>query len=88
MAEDQRVVGEAFNFSNETQVSVKELVSRISRLMGSALEPDVRNEAQNEIVHQYLSAKKARELLGWKPAFELESGLKETIAWYREYLAR
>ena len=56
----RRWPGEAFNFSNELQVTVLDLVRQILRLMGSDLEPDVRNEASNEIRHQYLSAAKAR----------------------------
>jgi CDP-glucose 4,6-dehydratase len=79
--------GEAFNFSNELQVSVLELVQRILELTGSTLDPDVRNEATNEIRHQYLSAAKARALLGWSPLFTLEQGLKLTIEWYRDFFA-
>jgi CDP-glucose 4,6-dehydratase len=86
MARDGAILGEAFNFSNEIQVSVRALVERILALMGSKLEPDVRNEATHEIVHQYLSAEKARLRLGWGPAFDLERGLAETIAWYRDHL--
>jgi CDP-glucose 4,6-dehydratase len=79
--------GEAFNFSNELQVTVRELVDRILTLMGAELEPDVRNEASNEIRHQYLSAAKAREQLGWSPLFTLDEGLHKTVAWYREFFA-
>ena len=77
--------GEAFNFSNEMQVTVLELVQRIVAVMGSDLTPDIRNEATNEIRHQYLRATKARQMLGWHPLFSLENGLKETIAWYRRF---
>jgi CDP-glucose 4,6-dehydratase len=51
------------------------------------LEPVILNDAPNEIPHQYLSAAKARRQLGWAPAYTLEQGLAETIAWYREYFA-
>ena len=78
--------GHAFNFSNEVPVTVLELAQRILALMGSGLEPDIRNEAMNEIRHQYLSATKARQALGWQPLFTLEEGLRRTIAWYREFL--
>lgn len=80
--------GEAFNFSNEIQVTVLELVERILTLMESDLQPDVRNEAVNEIRHQYLSAAKARQLLAWQPLFTLDEALGRTIEWYRDFLAQ
>ena len=73
-------------FSNEIQVTVLELVQRILQLMGSTLEPDVRNEASNEIRHQYLSARRARTDARLGAAVHLEQGLERTIAWYREFL--
>lgn len=77
--------GHAFNFSNETQMTVLELVERILAAMGSKVKPDVRNEASNETRVQHLSAAKAREVLGWRPLFDLDQGLALTIDWYREF---
>jgi len=85
LAEDPSLRGQAFNFSNETQLTVLELARRVLSLMGSVLEPEVRNEATNEIRRQYLSAEKARQLLGWKPLFTLDEGLRRTIDWYRDF---
>ena len=87
LAARPELAGEAFNFSNELQITVLELVRAILRLSGSDLEPVVRNEANNEIIHQYLSAAKARRELAWTPQFGIEEGLKRTIAWYRDHLA-
>jgi CDP-glucose 4,6-dehydratase len=87
LARNEKLRGEAFNFSNENQVTVRDLVAQILRLMDSRLEPEILNEASHEIRHQYLSAEKARRVLGWKPLFTLDSGLQRTIAWYREFLA-
>jgi len=86
LAADRSLAGHAFNFSNELQVTVLDLTNDILRLMGSSLEPEVRNEATNEIRHQYLSAAKAREQLAWSPVFTLEQGLARTIDWYRSFL--
>ncbi len=86
LAARRDLTGEAFNFSNEIQVTVLDLVNRILRTMGSDLLPDVRNEASNEIRHQYLSAKKARETLDWAPLFSLDEALSTTIAWYQDFL--
>jgi CDP-glucose 4,6-dehydratase len=85
-ARREELAGEAFNFSNEIQVTVTALVRNILETMGSTLEPVILNEASNEIRHQYLSAEKARRLLGWQPLYTLDEGLVETIAWYREFL--
>ena len=79
--------GEAFNFSNELQEDVRALANRILTRMNKRVKLDVRNEARHEIQHQWLSATKARKVLGWKPAFTLDEGLDRTIAWYREFLA-
>jgi CDP-glucose 4,6-dehydratase len=88
LAEDRSLSGEAFNFSNEIQLTVLEVANRILDAMGSELELDVRNEASNEIRHQYLSAAKARERLGWSPLFELDEGLRRTVAWYQDFFTR
>lgn len=86
LAEKREIAGSAYNFSNEIQVTVLELVERILKLMKSDLKPVVLNEASNEIKHQYLSAERARRDLGWKPLFTLDEGLKRTIDWYTKHL--
>ena len=77
--------GHAFNLSNELQTTVCSLVQKILDRMGSKLKPEIHNEASNEIRHQYLSAAKARTMLGWRPLFSLDQGLDATIGWYREF---
>ncbi len=79
--------GKAFNFSNESPITVSSLVNVILRLMATDLQPEVLNEANNEIRHQYLSASLAQELLGWQPLYSLEQGLEKTISWYKEFFA-
>lgn len=86
--EDKALHGEAFNFGTARPLSVLEITRKILELMGrSDLEPRVLNEARGEILHQYLSSDKARRMLGWEPAASVDSGLKATIDWYRDYLS-
>jgi len=87
LAQNPDLSGQAFNFSNETPMSVLELVGRILLSMKSRLKPVIRSEATNEIRQQYLSASKARLRLGWQPIFTLDEGLKRTISWYKEFFA-
>lgn len=86
ISESEIVRGKGFNFSNEIQITVSELVTLILEKMGSSLAPDIRNEASNEIKHQYLSAERARKELGWRPLFTLDEGLTQTIDWYHGFL--
>ncbi|MDD5066970.1 MAG: GDP-mannose 4,6-dehydratase [bacterium] len=82
-----KLEGQAFNFSNELQMTVLDIVHKIILLMDSKVKPRVINSSANEIPHQYLSAGKARKLLSWKPSFSLEEGLKRTIEWYQKFFA-
>ena len=68
---DLRLEGEAFNFSNEIQLTVLELVNKILELMESDIEPIMLNQGSNGVRHQYLSAQKAREVLGWSPYYTI-----------------
>jgi len=83
--DDKSLHGEAFNFSNEIQITVLDLVNKIIDLMDSNLKPVILNEATNEIRHQYLSAKKAKDLLGWKSEYDLNIGLEKTISYYMNF---
>lgn len=86
LAAQPKLKGEAFNFSNEIQVTVSQIVEKILSLMNSNLKSDIRNEVSHEIRHQYLSAEKARRILGWHPLFTLDEGLSCTIDWYKRFL--
>lgn len=87
--EEIPIEGEAFNFSNEVQITVLDLTKKLLSLMEKEyLEPILLNETKGEIKHQYLSAEKARKVLGWRPKYTVEEGLKETIIWYREFFNR
>lgn len=88
MATDPDTVGEAFNFSTETQLPVLDLVRQIGIAVGRPdLEPTVLGAAEHEIPHQFLSAKKAASVLGWRPRYSIDEALAITVAWYRSLLA-
>jgi CDP-glucose 4,6-dehydratase len=68
-------------------MTVLEIVRVIQKLMRAEhLEPVIKDSAKGEILSQYLSSEKARQLLQWEPTCGLEKGLEETISWYREFL--
>jgi CDP-glucose 4,6-dehydratase len=79
----KNIAGEAFNFSNEQPLKVTEIVDKVLKVMDSDLKPKILNEASNEIKEQYLSSKKAKELLNWNPSYTMEEGLEKTVNWYK-----
>jgi CDP-glucose 4,6-dehydratase len=88
LADNRGLAGEAFNFGLEMRLTVLELVENVLTMMHCEhLEPTVQNIASSEIREQYLSAEKARRMLNWTPSYSLQSGLQETIDWYREFFS-
>jgi CDP-glucose 4,6-dehydratase len=83
--EHTKIQGESFNFSNEQPMTVLNIVEKILKVMNSNLEPLILNESSNEIEKQYLSAKKAHEILNWTPNYNLEEGLEKTAQWYEDF---
>ncbi len=84
--DDKSIHGTAFNFGTGEPVSVLELTNKMLKVADREdLKPDVQNTAHGEILHQYLSSTKAREVLGWEPAASLSDRLQETYNWYREH---
>ncbi len=83
------VRGKAFNFAPEKALTVLEIVDAVRRVMDKTdIEPVILNEAKAEIRDQYLDCTLAKEKLGWSCAYSLEDGLRETVEWYRNYLAK
>jgi len=78
--------GEAFNIGTERPTSVLDLAKLITKLMKLEVKtsPIILNKPlYGEIEVQYLSYKKAYQVLGWEPKINLEDGLKDTIEWYK-----
>jgi CDP-glucose 4,6-dehydratase len=87
--DEPSIKGEAFNFGQDDPKSVLQMVETIITVSDhSELKPMVLAEAPQEIQAQYLDSSKARCMLNWTPRYSLENGLRETLAWYREFLNR
>jgi CDP-glucose 4,6-dehydratase len=81
------VAGEAFNFGTQSRTTALDVVAAIGRVMQAEPNPVVLDAAPMEILEQTLDTAKARTRLGWRPRWNLDDGLRETVAWYRAHLA-
>lgn len=76
---------EPMNLSSGKEISIKNLVSLIVELTdfkGKVVWDVTKPKGQ---LRRSVDITKAKKLLGFKPDYPLEKGLKETIEWYREY---
>jgi CDP-glucose 4,6-dehydratase len=80
------VRGQAFNFGWGKGYSVLTIVRQILDAAGSSLEPIVQSQSRGEISRQWLSAEKAKRVLGWQPEVPLSDGIAGSLRWYRELL--
>lgn len=85
-------IGRAVNIGRGDDVSIGELVDRIGDRIGEQIrvEADPRRvrPPASEVRRLLAGTGLARELWGWEPAYTLDQGLDETIAWVRENLGR
>lgn len=83
------VAQRAFNFSSNRPLSVLAMTRMIlDACERPDLTPDVRNEARGEITAQHLDSTRAARELGWSVGIDLAEALKESVEWYRRYLAQ
>ena len=90
----ERVAGEVLNAGTGREISIGDLLTTIGQLMEQEVEPAPEEERlrpkASEVQRLLCDASRLRELTGWAPAYSLEEGLRETIAWLSdpENLAR
>ena len=88
-ARSDRAKGETVNLGVGSGVSVRELVERIGKLVGSKLEVQQENARMrregSEVVKLISNNQKARSLMDWKPRVDLDAGLAATLEHIRKY---
>ena len=75
--------GKVFNIAGGKQITLKELVSILNKIMNKNIKPVFGEERKGDIKHSYADVSLAKEQLGYAPKYSFESGLKETVEWYR-----
>jgi NAD dependent epimerase/dehydratase len=80
--------GETFNLGTKKDISIKELILMISKLMGVTPEIEVDHRRvrgnQSEVMRLMSDNSKALNTLGWQPTCSMETGLNLTIEWLRK----
>lgn len=76
------VSGEVFNVACGDRFTIKELVAKINRIIGSNIEPVYDPPRPGDVRHSMASIEKAEKLLGYRPLVTFEEGLRRTVKWF------
>jgi UDP-glucose 4-epimerase len=79
-----RVAGETFNVAGGKEVSVLQILRDLAKIMRVRAQLRFGPSRKGDAMRTYASISKAQRLLGWKPQFTLDQGLKRTVAWFEE----
>ncbi len=75
------------NLGNPGEFTMLELASKVLALTGSSCPIEHRPLPSDDPVRRKPDISRALELLGWKPAVDLEDGLRQTVEYFRQQLA-
>ena len=85
-------IGKVVNIGTGRDISIEELVKRISGLFGGERQIEVEDQRvrpeKSEVMQLLADTRLAQKLFKWEPKYGLEDGLKETMEWYRKNLSR
>jgi nucleoside-diphosphate-sugar epimerase len=80
--------GGVYNIACGERVTVNQLFRTLAELLGRPdMEPDYEAERAGDVKHSLADIAAAREKIGYDPATDFASGLREAASWYAENLA-
>lgn len=84
--EHEKAWGEIFNIGNpQNTITVLNLAKNIISLTGSPSKIEFKKHPGPEVRVRVPNIDKARRILGYEPQVDLETGIKQTIAFYRQH---
>lgn len=74
--------GNAFNIAYGGREFLIDIYHSLTRALGKDIEPNFGPDRAGDIKHSNADISKAREMLGYEPDYDFDTGLKEAIDWY------
>jgi len=86
IAERESTIGETLNIGSNVEISMKDTLETIKEIMNSDVEFVVEKQRirpdNSEVFRLWCDNSKIKELIGYKPEYDLTSGLEITIDWF------
>jgi CDP-glucose 4,6-dehydratase len=86
LLEGNKSFGDAWNFSSNysDMITVENLVKQIQNIID--INYRIQPETEKETNYLALDSTKARKILNWKPLYNIDKTVEETMRWYKEYI--
>ena len=78
--------GEVLNVACSSRYSLLDLLGELRAITGSMIEPLFEEARQGDIRHSMADIGRARQRMGFEPAWSFRQGLEITVDWYRKNL--
>ena len=75
--------GSIYNVGTDSEISVKKLIEKISRELNVKIKPIFAPANPEEILRSRIDFSRIKKELGWRPKYDFQEGLKETISYFR-----
>lgn len=82
-AKARGATGEVFNIAVGQRTTVNQLVATLNKILGTTIKPKYTKQRPGDIKHSLADIRKAQKVLDYKPRYDLEAGLRETMAWFK-----
>ena len=82
LAAESKTTG-VFNAAGGRPISINELAATVMNIFGTKLKILYKDSRPGDIKHSHADGSKAEVEFGFKPEYDIEKGLKETIEWYQ-----
>lgn len=82
------VVGECVNLGHDRPITIRQLIETIEQAAGRKASIDHRPERKEDMPLTHADLSKARRLLAYEPAVEIEEGVRQYVQWFQEQSRR
>jgi nucleoside-diphosphate-sugar epimerase len=84
-AETVKGIGQVINVANGERITLNQLLAQLKELTGKPeAVADYRGPRAGDVKHSLADISRARDLLGYEPQVDFQTGLQHTIAWWKQ----
>jgi nucleoside-diphosphate-sugar epimerase len=83
----QGIGGGVFNIATGKRISINQLYREILNLLGKEMSPIYASPRRGDIIHSLADITMAKAKMGYSPRFDIGTGLKKSLQWYRKFFS-